>query len=124
MDYIDREGRTKRDKWDKPSRQKTLELPDFDLSQAVCGQTDPELFFPDRADNSYSHLAKQICSECPVRIECLTWALKNDEEFGIWGGFSPKERRLIKRRGTKDLRTIPIRMPQLRVKDEVAKRRR
>ena len=108
MDYITKDGITKRDKWDKPSKQKTLKLPDFDLYDALCAQTDPELFFPDKVENQYSHLAKQICVQCPVRIQCLTWALQNDEEFGIWGGFSPKERNEIKRKGVKNLASIPI----------------
>lgn len=110
MDYIDREGRTKRDKWDKPSKQRTLKLPDFDLQDALCAQTDPELFFPDKIENQYSHLAKQICVKCPVRIECLTWALQNEEDFGIWGGFSPKERNDIKRRGVKNLASVPVKV--------------
>jgi len=38
---------------------------------------------------------KRICDQCPVRPECLTWALDTDQE-GIWGGTSTYERSLMK----------------------------
>jgi hypothetical protein len=41
--------------------------------------------------------AKKACSMCPVREECLTWALHR-ERHGIWGGTSEKERQVIRRR--------------------------
>ena len=41
--------------------------------------------------------AKRICGECPVRAECLEYALEEDERFGIWGGMSERERRKLKR---------------------------
>ena len=85
---------TKLDKWDKPSVRKELVLPDFDLSLSLCAQTDPEQFFPEKGGTSYP--AKKICSECEVRIECLEWALKNDEQFGIWGGLTALERNQLK----------------------------
>lgn len=36
--------------------------------------------------------AKQVCEECEVKIECLTYAEENGETLGVWGGLSPKER--------------------------------
>jgi WhiB family redox-sensing transcriptional regulator len=36
--------------------------------------------------------AKDVCSRCPVRAECLAFALANGEEFGVWGGMDPDER--------------------------------
>ena len=41
--------------------------------------------------------AKKICTGCDVRAECLSYALSNDERFGIWGGLSERERRRLKR---------------------------
>lgn len=41
--------------------------------------------------------AKALCGLCPVREECLSFALNNDEKFGIWGGTTERERRLLVR---------------------------
>lgn len=65
-------------------------------SEALCAQTDPEAFFPER--DSSARDAKTICATCPVRQECLEYALENDERFGIWGGLSELERRRLRRR--------------------------
>ena len=56
--------------------------------RALCAQTDPEAFFPE----------KKVCQTCEVRAECLEYALGHDERFGIWGGLSERERRKLKRR--------------------------
>lgn len=61
---------------------------------AVCAQLDPELFFPEKSSNATT--AKKICRSCEVRSECLSHALDNGENFGIWGGLSPKERQLLR----------------------------
>jgi hypothetical protein len=37
--------------------------------------------------------AVSICKTCPVRFECLTKAVRNKEEFGIWGGLTARERK-------------------------------
>ena len=42
--------------------------------------------------------AKQICLGCPVVRECLEFAVRADEPFGVWGGMTPKERTRHKRR--------------------------
>lgn len=36
--------------------------------------------------------AKAICADCPVRQPCLADALRRDDEWGVWGGYTPKER--------------------------------
>ena len=67
--------------------------------QALCAQTDPEAFFPEKGGSTRD--AKRVCGSCPVRQECLEYALSNDERFGIWGGLSERERRRVRlqRRG-------------------------
>lgn len=42
--------------------------------------------------------AKQLCSQCPVRTECLAEALTNNIEWGVWGGMTERERRALLRR--------------------------
>jgi len=63
--------------------------------RALCAQTDPEAFFPEKGGSTRE--AKRICSTCEVRSECLEYALEHDERFGIWGGLSERERRRIRR---------------------------
>lgn len=62
---------------------------------AICAQTDPEAFFPEKGGSTKE--AKKICQGCPVRHECLQYALDHEERFGIWGGLSERERRRLKR---------------------------
>jgi WhiB family redox-sensing transcriptional regulator len=82
-----------------------LELEGFDLDlvgeaqewqeRALCAQTDPEAFFPEKGGSTRE--AKKICTDCEVKAECLEYALANDERFGIWGGLSERERRRLRR---------------------------
>jgi WhiB family transcriptional regulator, redox-sensing transcriptional regulator len=65
-------------------------------TDALCAQTDPEAFFPEKGGSTRD--AKRICTSCDVRDQCLDYALQNDERFGIWGGLSERERRKLKRR--------------------------
>ena len=63
--------------------------------RALCAQTDPEAFFPEKGGSTRE--AKKVCRSCEVRAECLEFALENDERFGIWGGMSERERRRLKK---------------------------
>ena len=64
--------------------------------RALCAETDPEAFFPEKGGSTRE--AKKICTGCEVKAECLEYALANDERFGIWGGLSERERRRLRRR--------------------------
>lgn len=50
--------------------------------------------------NSYNNLemVKDICRECPVRNLCLEYAMEQQEEFGIFGGLTPGERKTLRRK--------------------------
>ncbi|WP_410506894.1 WhiB family transcriptional regulator [[Mycobacterium] appelbergii] len=63
--------------------------------RALCAQTDPEAFFPEKGGSTRE--AKRICQGCEVKNACLDYALAHDERFGIWGGLSERERRRLKR---------------------------
>ena len=39
--------------------------------------------------------AKSVCATCPVRLQCLQYAVAADERYGIWGGLNQDERRLL-----------------------------
>ena len=76
----------------------TVEQDEAELSwqeRALCAQTDPEAFFPEKGGSTRE--AKKVCVGCEVRSECLEYALANDERFGIWGGLSERERRRLRR---------------------------
>ncbi len=61
---------------------------------ALCAETDPEAFFPEKGGSTRE--AKRVCIGCSVRMECLEFALAGDERFGIWGGLSERERRRVR----------------------------
>lgn len=63
--------------------------------RALCAETDPEAFFPEKGGSTRA--AKRVCASCPVRAECLEFALDGEERFGIWGGLSERERRQLYR---------------------------
>lgn len=61
---------------------------------ALCAQVDiGEMWFPEKGGSTRD--AKKVCAACPVRAECLDYALKNGERYGIWGGLSERERRRL-----------------------------
>jgi WhiB family redox-sensing transcriptional regulator len=69
-------------------------------SLSACRETDPELFFPLSAwgpGQAQIGSAKAICARCEVRPDCLRFALRSGQEFGVWGGTSEDERRVMRR---------------------------
>lgn len=60
--------------------------------QGLCREVDPELFFPEKGDPVAARDAKEICSWCPVKAACASWALETRELHGIWGGLSVRDR--------------------------------
>jgi WhiB family transcriptional regulator, redox-sensing transcriptional regulator len=72
---------------------------------AVCSQTDPEMWFPEKGNGNTAIKAKEICQGCPVREQCLEYALANNEQFGVWGGMSFNERQKHKHRQPRQPRT-------------------
>jgi WhiB family redox-sensing transcriptional regulator len=63
------------------------------MRKAACARVGfPEWWFPgERGTDSNALVAKQICYTCPVRQQCLEFAIKN-REYGIWGGLTETER--------------------------------
>lgn len=64
------------------------------MSLGVCNQVDPELFYPDHGQNPWA--AKRICATCPVQAECLDYAFRTDDRFGVFGGLTEYERRKLR----------------------------
>lgn len=70
---------------------------DFDRyrsDKAACRGCAPDLWYPERGE-SHRH-AIDICNTCPVRDDCLEFALTNNERYGIWGGYSERQRRRMR----------------------------
>jgi WhiB family redox-sensing transcriptional regulator len=65
------------------------------LELAACRHKDSSLFFPEHGGDCTE--AKAICADCPVSHHCLTYAIANHIDDGIWGGESPKGRRRLRR---------------------------
>lgn len=78
--------------------------------KARCSGEDTEIFYPIRDKDTYKTVASQakaMCfgpsgkTPCPVRKECLWYALEDDEQHGIWGGLSHRERNALVRKWKK-----------------------
>jgi WhiB family redox-sensing transcriptional regulator len=72
--------------------------------QAACRGVDPEIFASDLPEMKKT--AKKICADCPVRDECLEYALANKEEGGIWGGLTHNQRVRLKKARAKGLSLV------------------
>lgn len=68
---------------------------------AACAHVDTDLFFPVGVTGPaipQIAAAKAVCEECPARATCLDFAITTNQEYGIWGGTSEEERRVLRRR--------------------------
>ena len=75
--------------------------------KSACNGADTELFYPPRIPAVYQEFAtkaKSFCNgpngrtPCPVREQCLEWAIATDEDYGIFGGMSHRERNALVRK--------------------------
>ncbi len=93
------------------------DYPNFEeFGPTPCSKSDPDVFFPEEFLNldpkakpiySYEKEAKLLCSECPYKMRCLEYALKNQFEQGIWGGTTEYDRKKLRRVARKALRITP-----------------
>lgn len=67
----------KRDEWDWQD-------------EALCAEVGGRLFFPERGESAGD--AKRVCKLCPVRAECLSFAVTEGIRWGVWGGMDEDER--------------------------------
>lgn len=68
--------------------------------QAACAHSDTDKFFPAKGKEARTQevisAARIICAQCPVRSECLEFAVRNTVMYGIWGGLTREERKKVK----------------------------
>jgi WhiB family redox-sensing transcriptional regulator len=84
------------------------------VHRALCKDEDPELFFPVGSTGpavSQMAAAKAVCARCPVRGECLKWAIDTAQDAGVWGGLSEDERRALHRSTRGGPVAAPVPMP-------------
>lgn len=65
-------------------------------------ESNPDAFFPEDAPNpameaEQRRIAKALCNTCPIKAECLAYALAVNEQYGIWGGLTLYQRRELKK---------------------------
>lgn len=77
---------------------------------ALCAQTDPEAFFPEKGQSPRP--AKHTCLSCEVRAFCLGWALEHNETHGVWGGLSTQQRRRLRRQRRTDTQNAESGAPE------------
>lgn len=66
--------------------------------EAACATNDPDLWFPEANQWQKAQKAREICNtRCPVREQCLTEALRRQEQHGIWAGHNMRELRELRR---------------------------
>lgn len=67
-------------------------------SRRVCENVDVDVFFPDEKNvMEQRSVIRDYCNVCPVREDCLEYALENNEIYGIWGGTTEIERKRLKK---------------------------
>jgi len=65
--------------------------------EGVCSQFDPDLFHPNKGKMEKDRDPRLVCQVCPVQHECLEWALETNQQWGVWGGKTERERRTIRK---------------------------
>ena len=63
--------------------------------RAACAKRSPDELF---VQGAAQRQAREVCFDCPVRLECLVDALDNRIQYGVWGGMTERERRALLRR--------------------------
>lgn len=58
----------------------------------ACRNSDEDQFYPERGSRARVREAKATCATCPVKDACLSWAMATNEQHGVWGGLTRRER--------------------------------
>ena len=67
----------------------------WDTDDELACTLDPEAWFPEKGGTT--KVPRQFCARCPQRPRCLAWALLTGEPYGVYGGMTPQERRIVAR---------------------------
>ena len=67
------------------------------MDDAACASVGGDFWYPEVSKNGAINAAIRICQQCPVKAECLDYALDRNERIGIWGGTTVNERKAMRR---------------------------
>lgn len=81
----------------RPRSALAADLDTWWIQSAACRGMDTNLFYADRGDTVTVRSAKSVCMSCPVRTDCLEYALATADNIGIWGGLTPRARARLRR---------------------------
>jgi len=81
--------------WPEELGPEGLDLAPAWQEDAQCAHVRDVDFFPARGESVRE--AKAVCAVCPVKDECLEFALRLKVAHGVWGGLSERERRSLRR---------------------------
>jgi WhiB family transcriptional regulator, redox-sensing transcriptional regulator len=70
---------------------------------AACKDKDLKVFYPTSAQRVAALPAIRICNSCAVQNICLEYAMDTKEAYGVWGGLTAHERRLLRRARARQL---------------------
>ena len=72
-------------------------------AQAACAGFMDDTFFGEKKSmtDMEADRAKRVCGGCPVKEQCLTFAMESGEPHGVWGGMSEDDRVNLRRRRTR-----------------------
>ena len=70
------------------------------MSGAACKDLGFDVFFGEEKPTREERLialraAVAVCTDCPVRVPCATYAVDEGLRYGIWGGLSPERRQKL-----------------------------
>lgn len=75
-------------------------------TEAICAQTvwdgqliEPDMWFDQTAKGQ--RIAVDLCYECPLILQCAATAIENNEEFGVWGGMTPDDRKRYRKNNSR-----------------------
>ena len=102
-----------------------LNAPSF--PEAKCMDEDPDFFFPESKVEWAERIERlqELCGSCIHKTACLSFAIKNQETDGFWGGMTPEQRSHLitkKEDGTRRFREVQEYLSRGLTRDEIARK--
>ena len=72
--------------------------PEAWMDDAECTQYPPDMWFPNIGDKHTADKANGICDGCPVKMQCLEYAMRHGFDEGIFGGMNGRARQVLRQK--------------------------